>query len=116
MRLKEGIVIWCVLLSEFVANFDSIFVVSQALFHVPAFVKWLMSDSDHMKKCEQINGQGYGDCITCSMARTFRMSQNHMSVKPYLITNKLRSKCRICFPSLLEVLISKINLSNSNYL
>ncbi|KAK3917768.1 Ubiquitin carboxyl-terminal hydrolase 36 [Frankliniella fusca] len=66
----------------------------QALFHVPAFVEWLLSDTEHMKKCEQINGQGYGDCITCSMARTLRLSQLHPVVKPTLITSKIKMICR----------------------
>ncbi|XP_034251240.1 ubiquitin carboxyl-terminal hydrolase 36-like isoform X1 [Thrips palmi] len=66
----------------------------QALFHVPAFVEWLSKDSDHMKRCEQLNGPGFGECITCAMARTYQLSQNTAIVKPHLITNKLKMICR----------------------
>ncbi|KAE8741396.1 hypothetical protein FOCC_FOCC013095 [Frankliniella occidentalis] len=66
----------------------------QALFHVPAFVDWLLGDTEHMKKCELVNGQGYGDCITCSMSRTLRLSQSHPIVKPTLITSKIKMICR----------------------
>lgn len=66
----------------------------QALFHVPAFVEWLSTDSEHMKRCELMNGQGFGECITCSMARTYQLSQNTTIVKPHLITNKLKLICR----------------------
>lgn len=66
----------------------------QALFHVPAFVEWLLNDTDHAKKCELLNGPGFGDCITCSMAKTLRLSQSHPIVKPHLITNKIKMICR----------------------
>lgn len=66
----------------------------QALFHVPAFVEWLLNDTEHMKKCEQINGPGFGDCITCSMSRTLRLSHNNQIIKPSLITSKIKMICR----------------------
>ncbi|CAG9833090.1 unnamed protein product [Diabrotica balteata] len=68
----------------------------QALFHVPAFVNWLMSDKDHTAICQDSGGL----CIICAMRKTLQDSQqrNANSIRPLLIYNKLRLVCRNLIP------------------
>ncbi|XP_033213289.1 ubiquitin carboxyl-terminal hydrolase 36-like isoform X2 [Belonocnema kinseyi] len=60
----------------------------QALFHVPALVNWLLSDTH---QCEQT-----GECLTCSMAKTLQYSHQKSgeAFKPFCIYNKLKQICR----------------------
>ncbi|KDR20173.1 ubiquitin carboxyl-terminal hydrolase 36-like [Zootermopsis nevadensis] len=64
----------------------------QALFHVPAFVNWLQSESRHLQEC---NGESIGDCIICAMYRTYKSSQNILGIviKPILIYRRLKYIC-----------------------
>ncbi|XP_018574854.1 ubiquitin carboxyl-terminal hydrolase 36 isoform X2 [Anoplophora glabripennis] len=68
----------------------------QALFHVPAFVNWLMSDKEHSAECQDAGGL----CIICAMRKTLQASQqrNANSIRPLLIYNKLRLVCRNLIP------------------
>ncbi|KRT83654.1 Peptidase [Oryctes borbonicus] len=68
----------------------------QALFHVPALVNWLISDKQHMSRCEDSGGL----CIICAMRKTLQDSQqrNTNSIRPFLIYNKLRMVCRNLIP------------------
>ncbi|GLH14470.1 Ubiquitin carboxyl-terminal hydrolase 36, partial [Gryllus bimaculatus] len=68
----------------------------QALFHIPALVNWLQSDSDHLNKCFVANGSMQGECINCAMSKTLKASQNKSGnvIKPYLIYNKLKMICK----------------------
>ncbi|XP_034937422.1 ubiquitin carboxyl-terminal hydrolase 36 [Chelonus insularis] len=69
----------------------------QALFHVPALVNWLLSDTHHNTKCEQNGG---GECLTCAMAKTLQFSHEKSgnAIKPFYIYNKLKSICRTMVP------------------
>ncbi|KAK0172824.1 hypothetical protein PV328_006095 [Microctonus aethiopoides] len=70
----------------------------QALFHVPALVNWLLSDSHHNLKCEQ--NEGGGECLTCAMAKTLQFSHEKSgnAIKPFYIYNKLKLICRTMVP------------------
>lgn len=70
----------------------------QALFHVPALVNWLLSDTHHNSKCEQNNGGG--ECLTCAMAKTLQFSHQKSggAIKPFYIYNKLKLICRTMVP------------------
>ncbi|XP_015189525.1 PREDICTED: ubiquitin carboxyl-terminal hydrolase 36-like [Polistes dominula] len=70
----------------------------QALFHVPALVNWLLSDSHHNSKCEQ-NDEG-GECLTCAVAKTLQFSHQKSggNIKPFCIYNKLKLICRTMVP------------------
>ncbi|XP_055324641.1 ubiquitin carboxyl-terminal hydrolase 36 isoform X2 [Sitodiplosis mosellana] len=67
----------------------------QALFHVPAFANWLVSDSVHRETCEEKTGV-QGGCIICAMAKTLMSSQSPgtQAMKPYLVYTKLRFVCK----------------------
>ncbi|XP_031620724.1 ubiquitin carboxyl-terminal hydrolase 36 [Contarinia nasturtii] len=67
----------------------------QALFHVPAFANWLMSDYMHRETCEEKTGV-QGGCIICAMSKTLMTSQqsNGSAIKPYLVYSKLRIVCK----------------------
>lgn len=63
----------------------------QALFHVPAMANWLMSDVDHIKRCESTDS----GCIICAMAKTLQASQtNQSAIRPYFVYSKLKSICK----------------------
>lgn len=70
----------------------------QALFHVPALVNWLLSDSHHASKCEQNDGSG--ECLTCAVAKTLQSShqKSGCAIKPFYIYNKLKLICRTMVP------------------
>lgn len=70
----------------------------QALFHVPALVNWLLSDSHHISKCEQ--NDGGGECLTCAVAKTLQSShqKSGCAIKPFYIYNKLKLICRTMVP------------------
>lgn len=70
----------------------------QALFHVPALVNWLLSDSHHTSKCEQ--NDGGGECLTCAVAKTLQFShqKSGCAIKPFYIYNKLKLICRTMVP------------------
>lgn len=64
----------------------------QALFHVPAFVNWLLSDNTHLK-CEQTSAyQMHPDDITCAVIKTFKCSQQNAGshMRPMCVYSKLR--------------------------
>lgn len=64
----------------------------QALFHVPALVNWLMSETAH-QKCEQNSDyQMHPDDITCSVIKTFKCSQQKTGacMKPISVYSKLK--------------------------
>lgn len=67
----------------------------QALFHVPAFANWLISDSGHRDKC-----LNQDTCIVCQMAETLLESQKNdvNTIKPWKIYSKLRLICRHFVP------------------
>lgn len=69
----------------------------QALFHVPALVNWLLSDSHHGSGCDQNDG---GECLTCSMAKTLKFSHQKTgdAIKPFCIYSKLRLICKTMSP------------------
>ncbi|XP_076248249.1 ubiquitin specific peptidase 36 isoform X2 [Calliopsis andreniformis] len=70
----------------------------QALFHVPALVNWLLSDSHDTSKCEQ--NDGGGECLTCAVAKTLQFShqKSGCAIKPFYIYNKLKLICRTMVP------------------
>ncbi|XP_034192188.1 ubiquitin specific peptidase 36 [Osmia lignaria lignaria] len=70
----------------------------QALFHIPALVNWLLSDSHHTSKCEQ--NDGGGECLTCAVAKTLQFShqKSGCAIKPFYIYNKLKLICRTMVP------------------
>ncbi|XP_053970950.1 ubiquitin carboxyl-terminal hydrolase 36-like isoform X2 [Hylaeus volcanicus] len=70
----------------------------QALFHVPALVNWLLSDTHHTSKCEQ--NDGGGECLTCAVAKTLQFShqKSGCAIKPFYIYNKLKLICRTMVP------------------
>ncbi|XP_041986605.1 ubiquitin carboxyl-terminal hydrolase 36 [Aricia agestis] len=67
----------------------------QALFHVPAFVNWLVSESSHTEKCNQQEA-----CVICGMYATLMATQksNGAPVKPWQVYSKLRLICRQLTP------------------
>ncbi|XP_049810548.1 ubiquitin carboxyl-terminal hydrolase 36 isoform X1 [Schistocerca nitens] len=67
----------------------------QALFHVPALVNWLQSDSGHLEKCS-INGGIQSECIICALNKTMKASHNKGAgiIKPLLIYSKLKTICK----------------------
>lgn len=71
----------------------------QALFHVPAFANWLLSDAAHRETCEAKTGI-QGGCIICAMAKTLLASQQNQqqAIKPYLVYSKLRMVCKHLIP------------------
>ncbi|XP_058794208.1 ubiquitin carboxyl-terminal hydrolase 36 isoform X3 [Phymastichus coffea] len=77
----------------------------QALFHVPALVNWLLSDSHHKSKCEQnvrhcFFLDGGCECLTCAVAKTLQYSHEKtvVAIKPFLVYNKLKLICRTMVP------------------
>lgn len=96
----------------------------QALFHVPAFANWLVSDAKHRETCEDkckcidnfrfifnflsnlfsfsnsITVGIQNGCIICAMAKTLIASQqaNAQTIKPYLVYSKLRLVCKHLVP------------------
>uniref|UniRef100_A0A0K8STZ8 Ubiquitin carboxyl-terminal hydrolase n=2 Tax=Lygus hesperus TaxID=30085 RepID=A0A0K8STZ8_LYGHE len=68
----------------------------QALFHVPAFVNWLMSDKAHFTKCEMMNGMTHSECLICAMAKTLQSSHKltGAAIKPSNIYSKLKLICK----------------------
>lgn len=72
----------------------------QALFHVPSFANWLLSDVEeaHRESCENYSGS-QGGCIICAMSKTLIASQkSHQPFKPLLVYSKLRIVCRRLIP------------------
>ncbi|KAL0270973.1 UNVERIFIED_CONTAM: hypothetical protein PYX00_008230 [Menopon gallinae] len=68
----------------------------QALFHVPALVNWLVSETAH-QKCEQNSEiQLHPDDITCSVIKTFKCSQQKTGnvMKPISVYSKLKAICK----------------------
>ncbi|XP_063228664.1 ubiquitin carboxyl-terminal hydrolase 36 isoform X2 [Bacillus rossius redtenbacheri] len=65
----------------------------QALFHVPALVNWLESDTDHLDKC---TANGNMECTICAMAKTLKNSHSKSGgvMKPFWIYNKLKMICK----------------------
>lgn len=68
----------------------------QALFHVPAFVNWLLADTNHSSKCESLNGMTHSECLICAMSKTLQSSQKCTGsvVKPLQIYSKLKLICK----------------------
>jgi ubiquitin carboxyl-terminal hydrolase 36/42 len=73
----------------------------QALFHVPAFVNWLRSESSHVGNCTVVNGAVNDECIICAMNKTLTASMNKRQkaskntiIKPLLIYNRLQFICK----------------------
>ncbi|XP_046404001.1 ubiquitin carboxyl-terminal hydrolase 36-like isoform X3 [Ischnura elegans] len=69
----------------------------QALFHIPSFCNWLMSELDHDENngCKELDENGE-KCIICAMATTLKIVRNKSGgiMKPYLIYNRLKSICK----------------------
>eukprot|EP00102_Acyrthosiphon_pisum_P018578 XP_016655788.1 PREDICTED: ubiquitin carboxyl-terminal hydrolase 36-like [Acyrthosiphon pisum] len=67
----------------------------QALFHIPAFTNWLMSDGQHQKTCQKKTGF-QKDCIVCMVCNTFKLSKKltGSSFKASIITNRLSLICK----------------------
>lgn len=67
----------------------------QALFHVPAFANWLVSEGPHADKCNQKDG-----CVICGMRETLLATQKsaNLSIKPWMIYSKLRLICKHLTP------------------
>ncbi|XP_014243155.1 ubiquitin carboxyl-terminal hydrolase 36 isoform X2 [Cimex lectularius] len=68
----------------------------QALFHVPAFVNWLSSDSAHFSKCESMNGLTHSECLICAMAKVLQATHKSTgsAIKPLGIYSKLKAICK----------------------
>ncbi|CAH1398774.1 unnamed protein product [Nezara viridula] len=68
----------------------------QALFHVPAFVNWLLNDNTHTSRCESMNGITHSECLICAMSKTLQSSHKCTGsvVKPLQIYSKLKSICK----------------------
>lgn len=68
----------------------------QALFHVPAFINWLHSDSSHLSNCTVVNGTVNSECIICAMNKTLKASQSKSGtiIKPFLIYSRLKFICK----------------------
>ncbi|XP_072947305.1 uncharacterized protein scny [Epargyreus clarus] len=63
----------------------------QALFHVPAFANWLVSETAHAEKCNQQEA-----CVICGMRATLMATQKSAGapIKPWQVYSKLRLICR----------------------
>ncbi|XP_024216737.1 ubiquitin carboxyl-terminal hydrolase 36 isoform X3 [Halyomorpha halys] len=68
----------------------------QALFHVPAFVNWLLNDTTHTSRCKSMNGITHSECLICAMSNTLQSSHKYSesAVKPLQIYSKLKSICK----------------------
>ncbi|KDR20522.1 ubiquitin carboxyl-terminal hydrolase 36-like [Zootermopsis nevadensis] len=66
----------------------------QALFHVPAFVNWLQSESSHLNKCISLVNKR--DCTICAMDSTYVALQNKLGtvIRPYHIYRRLSYICK----------------------
>lgn len=63
----------------------------QALFHVPSMATWLLSDTQHMERCESADA----GCIICAMAKTLEASQSSQSaVRPHFVYSRLKAICK----------------------
>ncbi|XP_073947123.1 ubiquitin specific peptidase 36 isoform X2 [Choristoneura fumiferana] len=67
----------------------------QALFHVPAFANWLVSEGTHAEKCNQQEA-----CVICGMRATLIATQKSggAPIKPWQVYSKLRLICRHLTP------------------
>ncbi|XP_037970674.2 ubiquitin carboxyl-terminal hydrolase 36 isoform X1 [Plutella xylostella] len=67
----------------------------QALFHVPAFANWLVSEAPHAEKCNQQEA-----CVICGMRATLMATQKSggAPIKPWQVYSKLRLICRHLTP------------------
>ncbi|KAJ0178238.1 hypothetical protein K1T71_006061 [Dendrolimus kikuchii] len=67
----------------------------QALFHVPAFANWLVSEAGHSEKCSQQEA-----CVICGMRATLMATQKSggAPIKPWQVYSKLRVICRHLTP------------------
>ncbi|CAK1586087.1 unnamed protein product [Parnassius mnemosyne] len=67
----------------------------QALFHVPAFANWLVSEGAHAEKCNQQEA-----CVICGMRATLMATQKcgGIAIKPWQVYSKLRLICRHLTP------------------
>ncbi|XP_037294912.1 ubiquitin carboxyl-terminal hydrolase 36 [Manduca sexta] len=67
----------------------------QALYHVPAFANWLVSESSHADKCNQQEA-----CVICGMQATLMATQKSggAPIKPWQVYSKLRLICRHLTP------------------
>ncbi|XP_013172438.1 PREDICTED: ubiquitin carboxyl-terminal hydrolase 36 isoform X1 [Papilio xuthus] len=67
----------------------------QALFHVPAFANWLVTESTHAEKCNQQEA-----CVICGMRATLMATQKSggAPIKPWQVYSKLRLICRHLTP------------------
>lgn len=67
----------------------------QALFHVPAFANWLISEGAHAEKCNQQEA-----CVICGMRATLIATQKSggAPIKPWQVYSKLRIICRHLTP------------------
>ncbi|XP_014213943.1 ubiquitin carboxyl-terminal hydrolase 36 isoform X3 [Copidosoma floridanum] len=74
----------------------------QALFHVPALVNWLLTDTHHKSKCSEgidrhrFISDGAGECLTCAVAKTLTASHQKSGevIRPFLVYDKLKIICR----------------------
>lgn len=66
----------------------------QALFHVPAFVNWLLSDPAHKNCVQNSDYQMHQDDVICAVIKTFKCSQQKTgtAMKPLCIYSKLKGK------------------------
>ncbi|XP_075978906.1 ubiquitin specific peptidase 36 [Anticarsia gemmatalis] len=67
----------------------------QALFHVPAFANWLVTEVTHAEKCNQQEA-----CVICGMRATLMATQKSggAPIKPWQVYSKLRLICRHLTP------------------
>ncbi|XP_045495794.1 ubiquitin carboxyl-terminal hydrolase 36 [Colias croceus] len=67
----------------------------QALFHVPAFANWLVSEAAHSEKCNQQEA-----CVICGMRASLMATQKSggAPIKPWQVYSKLRLICRHLTP------------------
>ncbi|KAI5645357.1 ubiquitin carboxyl-terminal hydrolase domain-containing protein [Phthorimaea operculella] len=67
----------------------------QALYHVPAFANWLVSEAPHAEKCNQQEA-----CVICGMRATLMATQKSggAPIKPWQVYSKLRLICRHLTP------------------
>ncbi|XP_071443510.1 ubiquitin carboxyl-terminal hydrolase 36-like isoform X2 [Hetaerina americana] len=69
----------------------------QALFYIPSFCNWLMSEFDNEENsgCKELDDNGE-KCIICAMTATLKIVRNKSGsvIKPYLIYNRLKSICK----------------------
>lgn len=72
----------------------------QALFHVPALVNWLLSETSHQNCVQNSDYQMHPDDITCSVIKTLKCSQQKTGncMKPISVYSKLKGKKNMkCF-------------------